>query len=218
MKKLVILGTGSFGELAQFFFETDSDYDVAAFATENRPEGENRLRGLPLVDFETVTRDYPPASHDLFVAIGYTKMNAVRRRLCEAARAKGYTLASYVSSRATCFAESIGDNCFIFEDNTVQPFVTIGAGTVLWSGNHIGHHSTLGDYVFIASHAVVSGHVSVGDHTFIGVQATIRDGVTLGEACLVGAGALVLKPLADKQVIMPMPSKILPQTSDELDI
>ena len=51
----------------------------------------------------------------------------------------------------------MGDNCFIFEDNTVQPFVTLGNNLVLWSGNHIGHHSTLRDHCFISSHVVISG-------------------------------------------------------------
>ena len=50
-----------------------------------------------------------------------------------------------------------GDNCFILEDNTVQPFVTIGNNVTLWSGNHIGHDSVIEDDCFISSHVVVSG-------------------------------------------------------------
>ena len=55
---------------------------------------------------------------------------------------RGYTLISYVSSKATTFPGfTCGDNCFILEDNTIQPFVTIGNNVVMWSGNHIGHHT-----------------------------------------------------------------------------
>ena len=37
---------------------------------------------------------------------------------------RGYSFISYVSSRATRFAGTpIGENCFILEDNTIQPFV-----------------------------------------------------------------------------------------------
>jgi sugar O-acyltransferase (sialic acid O-acetyltransferase NeuD family) len=105
----------------------------------------------------------------------------------------GYRLASFISPRATVLNEGrIGDNCFIFEDNTIQPFVTIGSNVTLWSGNHIGHHSTIKDHCFIASHVVVSGGVEIGECTFIGVNATLRDHIKIGERCVIGAGALLL--------------------------
>src|SRR4029453_3467230 len=108
---------------------------------------------LPLVPFEEIAALYPPDRYDFFVALSYAKLNAVRAAKCAAARALGYTLPSYVSSRATVFADlSHGDNCFILEDNTIQPFARIGNNVTLWSGNHIGHHSAIEDDVFMASH------------------------------------------------------------------
>ena len=59
----------------------------------------------------------------------------------------------------------------IMEHNTIQPYVTIGENTILWSGNHVGHHTQIGKNVFIASHAVISGSVIVGENSFIGVNA-----------------------------------------------
>src|SRR6185295_3003897 len=96
----------------------------------------------PVVAFEEIEQALPPDKHDLFVAVGYSRINGLRQAKCEAARAKGYALASYVSPRATVFGNVVsGWNCFILEDNTVQPFVRIGNGVTLWSGNHIGHHA-----------------------------------------------------------------------------
>lgn len=86
----------------------------------------------------------------------------------------------------------IGENCFILEDNTIQPFVTIGNNVTLWSGNHIGHHSVISDHCFIASHVVVSGGVEIGERSFIGVNATLRDHIKIGECCVIGAGAIIL--------------------------
>ena len=75
----------------------------------------------------------------------------------------------------------------------LQPFVEIGNNVILWSGNHIGHHSSIADNVFVASHVVISGQVRIGAGTFIGVNVTIGDHISVGEDCVVGAGALVLK-------------------------
>jgi acetyltransferase-like isoleucine patch superfamily enzyme len=70
----------------------------------------------------------------------------------------------------------------------------------LWSGNHIGHHSTIEDDCFIASHVVISGGVTVEKGCFIGVNATVRDGVTLGRQSLIGAGSLILGNTAPESV------------------
>jgi sugar O-acyltransferase (sialic acid O-acetyltransferase NeuD family) len=113
----------------------------------------------------------------------------------------GYKLASYISSRATVLNEGrIGENCFIFEDNTIQPFVTIGNNVTLWSGNHIGHHSVIHDHTFIASHAVISGGVEIGEQCFVGVNVTLRDHIKIGDRCVVGAGALLLADAAPEGV------------------
>jgi sugar O-acyltransferase (sialic acid O-acetyltransferase NeuD family) len=156
------------------------------------PEG-GVFCGLPVVPFETVEAAYPAADHSMFVAVGYNQVNKARALKVEAAKAKGYRLASYISSRASVLTkEPIGENAFILEDNTIQPFVQIGNDVVLWSGNHIGHHSVIGDHCFITSHVVVSGRVTVGDYCFIGVNATIRNAVTIGRGCVIGMGACIL--------------------------
>ena len=192
-RPLVIFGAGDIAELAHHYFSTDSDHEVAAFTVDAAYRTEDSFKGLPLVAFEDVAALYPPADHDLFVALSYTKLNALRREKYLAARSMGYRMASYVSSRASILnGGAIGDNCFILEDNTVQPFVTIGNNVTLWSGNHIGHHSTIADHSFISSHVVVSGGCMIGEACFIGVNATLRDHITIGERCVIGAGALML--------------------------
>ncbi len=66
-----------------------------------------------------------------------------------------------------------------------QPFVSIGNNVTLWSGNHIGHHSTT-ITVFLTSLIVVSGGVVIEEQSFIGVNATLRDHITIGSRCVVG--------------------------------
>ena len=80
----------------------------------------------------------------------------------------------------------------------VKPCFKLGNYIVLWSGNHIGHHSTIRDNVFIASHVVISGFCDIGENSFIGVNATFANNVRLGKDCLVGAGATILKDAAPK--------------------
>lgn len=202
MKPLVIFGATDAAELAHYYFSTDSDREVTAFCVDQKYRSAETFRGLPLVSFEEVSRLYPPAEHDFFVALGYSKLNELRKEKYAAAKLLGYSLASYVSSHATVLSKKIGDNCFILEDNTIQPFVTIGNNVTLWSGNHIGHHSTIHDHCFLASHIVVSGRVEIHEGCFIGVNATLRDHVTIGANCVIGAGALILSSAAEGGVYL----------------
>ena len=219
MAKLVIFGAGDIARLAHHYFTRDSEHEVAAFTVDREYRRGDAFLGLPLCDFESVHERYPPADYGMFVAVSYAHMNRVRAAKYYAARARGYALASYVSSRCAWLTdERAGDNCFILEDNTVQPFVRIGDNVTLWSGNHVGHDSTIGSHTFVASHVVISGHVRIGASCFIGVNATLRNGITIGDRTLIGAGALVVRDTAEGSVYLGRPASLSDKTSDEVDL
>ena len=197
-QQIIIFGTGEIAELADFYFTHDSEFEVAGFTVDGAYLKQTEFRGRPVVAFEQVIERFPPDNCGIFVAVSYAKINAVRAEKVAAARTKGYRIATYLSSRATVFPGfAPQENCFILEDNTIQPFASIGANVTLWSGNHIGHHSIIEDDVFLASQVVVSGGVRIGQGSFVGVNVTIRDHVTIGKKCVLGAGALVLEDQPD---------------------
>jgi len=203
MRPLVIFGQGNIAELAKFYFRHD-DRKVAAFTVDAEFIKEAQFCGSPVVPFGDVSRSFSPQDHDFFVAVSYSKLNKLRQSKVAAAKEMGYRLVSYISPKATVFADfKCGENCFILEDNTIQPFARIGANVTLWSGNHIGHHSVIEDNCFIASHVVVSGGVRIGQNTFVGVNVTIRDHVTIGQRCVLGAGSLILSDAPDESVFSP---------------
>ena len=217
MAKIVIFGAGDIARLAHFYFSTDSAHEVTAFAVDGAFRQSDSFLGLPLCDAEEVAARYPPGEFAMFVALSYARMNRLRAEKYAAMRAAGYHLVSYVSSRCTYLAQTPpGDNCFILEDNTVQPFVTIGNNVTLWSGNHIGHDSVVEDHCFIASHIVVSGHVRIGERTFIGVNATLRNSITIAPGTLIGAGAVIMKDTKPNEVYMPERAKLFPKSSDDI--
>jgi sugar O-acyltransferase (sialic acid O-acetyltransferase NeuD family) len=194
MSRVVLFGTGDFARVAYAYLRDDSPHDVVAFTVHERYIETSELLGLPIVPFERLQDVHPPTHHAMFVAIGFSGVNRRRAEICAECKQRGYELINYVNSRAVVAGDvELGENCFVFEANVIQPFVRIGNDVVLWSGNHIGHDSRIGDHCFIASHVVISGNVDVGSHTFIGVNATVRDGVTIAPDCVIGAGALIMK-------------------------
>lgn len=207
---VVIFGTGSFAEVAYFYLTKDSKYKVVSFTVDEEYITEKKKFGLPVVSFEKIEDIYPPDKFKMFVAIAYRNLNKIRAKKYKEAKEKAYTLISYICSKAIIWDNiKIGDNCFIFEANVIQPFVKIGNDVIIWSGNHIGHHTTIGDHCFIASHAVISGHVKIKPYCFIGVNATIRDGVTIDKESIIGADALIIKDTQERGVYGGHPAKLL---------
>jgi len=218
MSDLVIFGSVHIARLAHRYFATDSPHTVAEFTVDRDYRKADSFCGLPLVDFDTVQERYPASHFKMFVALSYARMNRLRAEKYFKARELGYSLVSYVSSRCSYLTDPPGDNCFILEDNTVQPFVRIGSNVTLWSGNHIGHDSVIDDHCFITSHVVVSGNVRVGSYCFLGVNATLRNSIVVAPETLVGAGAVIMKDTKAKGVYLPARAELFDKTSDMIDL
>jgi sugar O-acyltransferase (sialic acid O-acetyltransferase NeuD family) len=218
LKPVVIFGTGDFARIASVYLSHDSPYKIAAFTVneEYMSEGE-KLLGHDVVPFERIQELYPPDKYAMFVAIGFSKVNQARASVFEKCDEMGYELISYINSKATHWGEiEVGRNTFIFEENVIQPFVSIGDNVVVWSGNHIGHDSKIGNHCFIASHAVISGNCTIGDYCFVGVNATFRDAVTVAPRCVIGAGAIVMKNTKEGDVLATRHTEPFPRKSWEL--
>jgi sugar O-acyltransferase (sialic acid O-acetyltransferase NeuD family) len=215
-RKLVLVGDRVFAEIAYEYFTHDSEYEVVAFSVERDYMRGDRFMDLPMVPFESLADSYDPADHSVHVAITYLQFNRVRARLAEAARGEGFALASYVSSRAFVWRNvELGEHCFVFEDNTIQPFVRIGTNVVLWSGNHIGHHSRIGDNCFISSHVVVSGGVEVGDNSFLGVNSTLVNDISVGSDCWIGPSVTLTRNVEPGSFYTPAKSTLRDESALE---
>lgn len=220
--KIVIFGTNDFAELAHYYIANDTNFEVVGFTShqsyikDKYYKPKNSTKMYSVVPFENINQHYPPDEVLLFAPMTGVKMNNVRKSVYLEGKQKGYEYYSYISSKATVNNNEIGENCFILEDNTLQPFTTIGNNVVLWSGNHIGHHAIIEDHVFFTSHVVLSGHCHVKQRAWFGVNSTIRDGITIGEGSLVAMGSLITKSTDPNGFYMGSPAKKQEKLAEEV--
>lgn len=214
MKPLILIGAGEFALIALEYFTHDSEYDVAAFSVEREYLKQAEIEDRPVVPYEEIETHFPPATFEVFVAIPSSGLNRLRTRFYLDAKQRGYRFATYVSSHAFVWRNAkIGENTFIFENNVIQPFVTIGNNCILWSGNHVGHRTVIRDHVFVASHATISGYCEIGESSFIGVNATINDFVKVAENCVIGSGALIARDTEPDRIYASSPARAVPGKS-----
>lgn len=219
MKNLVIFGTGDIAQIANYYFEIDSDYTVLAFTVNKAYANENTLEGKPIIPFEELTEHFGVNDVEIFIAMSYSKMNQDREKIFGFIKSKGYSLASYISSKCSYLSQYLpGENAFILEDNTVQPFVKIGDNVTLWSGNHIGHHSEIKSHNFISSHVVISGHCLIESNCFLGVNSTLAHKVLLKSGTLLGAGVVINKNTEENGVYVSARPTKLNKFSSEIEL
>jgi len=213
--KLLIFGAAELAELAAFYFGLDSKYQVVAFVVDDEFLGASTHKNLPIISWSEARSNYPPNRYYMHVAVSYKNLNKLREAKFNQCLEAGYTLVNYISTRATTFPDlKVGKNCFILENQNLQPRVTLGNNVMLWSGNHIGHGTEIADHAYLASHVVISGHVKIGKRCFIGVNASVRDFIQISDDCLVGMSSIVTKNLEAGSVVLPPRSEVI-DGSDE---
>ena len=215
--KVIIFGIGEISQIAHHYLQEDERYEVCGFTMDNEFIEEKKFKNLSIIPFHLIEQKFPADKFKLFIPLSYAQVNKLREKKFIEARNKGYDFISYIHPKANISSNAnIGKNCFIFEDNTIQPYVTIEDNCILWSGNHIGHHSTIKANCFITSHVVISGGCEIGENTFIGVNATLKNHIKVGKSNVIGASALILNNTEDNKVFMEKGTEASKVPSDRL--
>jgi sugar O-acyltransferase (sialic acid O-acetyltransferase NeuD family) len=217
MERVVLFGNGSVASVVHCFLAHDSPYEVAAFTVDREYIKEDTLSGLPVVPFADVESVYPPDEYKMLVAVGYTGVNRLRAERYYQAKAMGYQLISYISSRATTWPGLvIGENCVVGANSVIQPFVEIGDNVIISSSCTIGHHAAIKEHCFLASGVAVAGGVTLEPYAFLGTSAIIRNRITVARESVIGAGAVILEDTQERGVYIARPADLLPIPSDRL--
>jgi len=207
MKKLIIFGVKKFADMGHYLFSEDSDYSVETFCVDGAYIDKTSYKGLPVIPFEELEKDFSQAEYDMFVAIGIEKVNGLRAQKAEEIKNRGYRLASFVSSKATVSKNFVAHpNTMIMDHVNVHPFVEIGWDTIVWSNSRIALKSQIGAHCWITS-AILGESLKLGDYSFIGLNATVAPFLSIGKRNIIGAGALILKDSEDNAVFKGCESK-----------
>ena len=72
----------------------------------------------------------------------------------------------------------LGENIFIANNVSVQPYAEIYSGNFIWDNCVIGHHSTLYENSWI-TRSVIGGYSKIG-RNFFGINTSISHMLTIG--------------------------------------
>ena len=158
--------------------------------------------GAPALALVDAHSQYPGTP--VIVALGYP---GDRSRLADAW--PGDLYATHVSARAWLApGVEVGEGSVVCPGAIVNRLALLGRHVLVNIGATISHDCRVGDFVTISPGASVAGHVVIGEGSFVGIGATISDRIQIGHGCLIGAGAVVVRDVADGQVVAGVPARM----------
>ena len=203
MKDLLIIGTGSSGEIVKLIEAINresAEWNILGF-TEIREElfGKNFL-GYPILGKDDILLSFG----DIWIVVNVAEFPEKRLRVFNKLRniKRDIKFATLVHPSVDVSHSIIEPGVVIFENVSIGVNTIIGFGSFIWKNVVIGHDVKIGKYSVINSGAVINGFVNIGDEVLIGANATIRNGISIGKGTYVSMGSVVHRDIPENVIYM----------------
>ncbi len=201
MRNLMIIGAGGHGRVIADIAQKLGVYKTIAFLDDGT---QTESMGLKVIG-KTADAEKYIATHDIFVAIGNSK---IRAKFIERLLEKGASVPTLIHPNAVVGAcVEIGVGTAVMAGAVINPCAKIGKGVIVNTCSSIDHDCVIGDYCHIAVGVRIAGTVHVGDNVFWGSGAVVKNNINVCNDCTIGAGAAVVKDITEKGTYVGVPAK-----------
>ena len=197
MNELIIFGNSILAEIAIFYFKNFSNYKISYIAHEKNYKKNKNIKGIKQITLEDALKKNKK-KYKIFIAIGYSKMNFYRENFYLKFKLKGFKMANFIHPSSCIYSSKIGDNNFIMDNVSINPFSRIGSNNIFWSGSIIGHHCNIGNNNFFSGNSTISGNCIVKHNNFFGVNTSTKDGINIKNKCFIDANQHITKNLENE--------------------
>ena len=188
-KKVIIFGTSIFSQVVFQTIVQEDLAEVVAFTLNNNYIDKTEFEGIPVIPFEELDKKYDMSKHEIIIALGYKRMNDIRKDIYLKCKELGYSIYTLISRNALVYTNNIAEGSIILPLVFVGPYVSIGECVILWNNVSICHHSKIGAFTHIAGGTTVGGETNIGSNCFIGMNCTFKNGIEIGDRTFVGANS-----------------------------
>ena len=214
MKNLIILGTGGNcidildAVLALNAVASPAEYLVRGFLDDRQEKRGQQIHGFPVLGALSDAKGFAECT---FVNGIGSFQNYWRKP--EIVAKTGVPLDRFeriIHPRASVSGFAcLGPGTVVLQNVTVNAHANIGSHVILLPNSVVSHDVVIGDYSCVASGACIAGAVHIGKACYLGANCSVSNGVTMGDFSLAGIGAVVLKDVAEKSVVVGNPARPL---------
>ena len=214
MQKIVILGaTGGCVDVLDTILDinaalSEAAYEVIGFLDDRKDLENTRVLGVPVIGPFAAATELTDCAFVTGIGSPY---NYWRRE--EIIKALGIPFERFATivhpTAAISSSAELGFGTVIHQHAVITTGALIGNHVLILPQVVISHGATVGDFTIVNSGACLAGEVKVGRCCYLGARSAVRQETVLGDACQVGIGAVVLKDVAPKTVVVGNPARIL---------
>ncbi len=214
MKELIILGTGGNcidileAVLAHNERNSKPPYRVRGFLDDNPSTWSQSVASFPVLGGLTEARRHPDC---LFInGIGSSRNYWRKPNIIASTGLPIEAFATIVHPRASVSpSAALGPGTVVLQNTTINARARIGRHVIILPNSVVSHDAEVGDYTCIASAVCVAGNVRVGIACYLGANCSVNNGVRMGDFSLAGLGAVVLKDVPPRTVVVGNPAREL---------
>ena len=199
MKKLYIVGAGSFGRevlwLVQRINEHIPTWDFVGFIDDNNQSHGEIVSGFPVVGgcdcFQSI-------HSEIWVAIAVGSPQAKKKLVDKLTAYQNIRFATLIDPTVLASKSvTVGEGSILCAGAILTVDIRIGKYVLINLDCTIGHDVVIEDYSTVYPGVNVSGNVIIGQETEVGTGSQIVQGKRIGDHIVVGAGSVVTKDILE---------------------
>ena len=105
--------------------------------------------------------------------------------------------------------EDCGEGVQVMPGAIVHKFSSLGHQCILNTNSTVDHECTIGNGVHVMGGASIAGRVIIDDFSTIGTNATILPDLKIGKNVYIGAGAVVTCDIEPNSIVGGVPAKLI---------
>ena len=207
--KSVIIGAGTYGEVYLAYLQ-EAGVDVVGFLDDDPKYKGTDVRGVPVLG-EVPMMETIKKTHGVDAVYCPLGNNKLRVSILKRAKACGLKTPNYIHPTVSISPDvTIGEGVYILLGSCIMPHTVIKDYVMISMNVSLAHHNVLEEGVFLSTGCNFGAGIHAHKYAYCGIASTIMTGLhELGEDCLIGAGAVVIRDVEPRAVMVGVPAKVL---------
>lgn len=207
MKPVVVLGAGEHAVVVIDILRAMGGFDVVGCLADNT-DPEQTVYGVPVIGGMDRIPTLAAEGYAAAIGCGGWVDNDPRARVYNLAVAAGVEIVTAIHPRAYIAPDcTIGQGSVICAGAHIGVCTTVGRNTIVHCEALVGHLCLIGDHVLISGGATIGAAVTVADGATVAIGATVASRVSIGEQALVSAGSTADRDVAPGARVRGVPAR-----------
>ena len=207
--KSVIIGAGTYGEVYLAYLQ-EAGVEIVGFLDDDPKYKDVDVKGVPVLGgipmMETIKQTHGVEA--VYCPLGNNKL---RVKFLTMAKEYGLQTPNYIHPSVNISPNvTIGEGVYILLGTSIMPHTVIKNYVMISMNVGLAHHNVLEEGVFLSTGCNFGASIHAHKYAYCGIASTIMTGLhELGEDCLIGAGAVVIRDVEPKAIMVGVPAKVI---------